>query len=482
MNCNSTYVTTTIPFVNARPHVGFALELVQADAIARYHRLTGCRTRLQTGTDEHAFKNVLAARQSGVTTEALVDHNAAHFRRLCAALDISHDRFIRTTEPAHKSAVTAFWQRLQPDDLYVKRYAGLYCVGCEDFYLEKDLVDGNCPDHETAPVVVEEENYFFRLSAYQERLERLLVSDELSVVPRTRRNEVLQFVRSGLRDISVSRAARRSGGWGIPVPGDPSQVVYVWIDALINYLSGLGFPDDEAWKDVWSESSAKIHLLGKNVWKFHAVYWPALLLSAGLPLPDTIAVHGFLTHNGRKISKSLGNSSDPVEYVAEFGSDAVRYYLLRYVRPFEDGDFSEERLHTAYDGLANGLGNLHSRLTALCDKTEHRAPDDLACSPAPPAGVHAAVQRLEFDTALELLWSCIRAVNQDIERQAPWSLIRSNVDGPLRDHLNDWLRQLYAVAYWLGPFLPDASEKIKAGLSAGRVRKAQPLFPRRVSR
>jgi methionyl-tRNA synthetase len=208
MNCNSIYVTTTIPFVNARPHVGFALELVQADAIARYHRLMGCSTRLQTGTDEHAFKNVLAARQSGVTTEALVDHNAAHFRRLCAALDISHDRFIRTTEPAHKSAVAAFWRLLRSEDLYVKRYAGLYSVGCEDFYLEKDLVDGNCPDHETAPVVVEEENYFFRLSAYQERLERLLVSGELSVVPRSRRNECSS---SCGRVCATSASAERRG-------------------------------------------------------------------------------------------------------------------------------------------------------------------------------------------------------------------------------------------------------------------------------
>jgi methionyl-tRNA synthetase len=474
---NTTYVTSTIPFVNARPHVGFALELVQADTLARYYRLLGRHVRFQTGTDEHAFKNVMAAREQGISTEQFVNGNSKNFRHLCDELAVSHDRFIRTTEQAHKTAVRTFWKQLRPEDIYRKQYTGLYCIGCEDFYLEKDLVNGVCPDHGSAPVVVEEENYFFRLSAYQQRLENLLISGKLSIVPESRYNEVLQFVRSGLRDISVSRAAHRSGGWGISVPDDTSQVIYVWIDALINYLSGLGFGGGVKWQQVWNEDTDKIHVIGKNVWKFHAVYWPALLLSAGIQVPDKIVVHGFLTQNGQKISKSLGNSIDPGEYVRRFGSDAVRYYLLRYVRPFTDGDFSEERLSAAYDGLANGLGNLCSRLTALCECSEYGA-FERPCDPRAPEGFHSALERFEFDTGLELLEKDVHEVNQDIEHLAPWSLIRDGAGDQVRAAIAQWLGRLYDVAHWVGPFLPQTSAKIKSAVSAERVRKVEPLFPR----
>ncbi len=476
MRNNATYVTSTIPFVNARPHVGFALELVQADAFARYNRVLQRRVRFQTGTDEHAFKNVIAAREQGISTDRFVARNSQHFRRLCEQLNISHDRFLRTTERVHKNAVGDFWQRLRSEDLYRKRYSGLYCVGCEDFYLEKDLVNGECRDHGSAPVVVREENYFFRLSAYQRRLEDLLTSGKLSIVPESRYNEVLQFVRSGLHDISVSRAARRSGGWGVEVPDDPSQVVYVWIDALINYLSGLGFGNGVEWQRVWNEDTEKIHVIGKNVWKFHAVYWPALLLSAGIQIPDKIVVHGFLTQNGQKISKSLGNGIDPGEYVSRFGSDPVRYYLLRCVRPFSDGDFSEVRLSASYDGLANGLGNLCSRLTALCERSGYGAYEARAALKA-PEGFHAALERFEFDTGLQLLEAHVREINQDIEQRAPWSLVGTEGADRLRADLTDWLGKLYSLAHWFGPFLPQASEEIKAALAAGQVRKMKPLFP-----
>jgi hypothetical protein len=308
-----TYVTTSIPYVNAPPHVGHALELVQADAVARYNRLIGRQTVFQTGTDENAFKNVDAARKRGVPTQQLVDENSGAFRRLCEALGISNDHFIRTTEDAHRRGVVEFWRRLAPGDVYKAKYRGLYCTGCEDFYLEKDLVRGVCPDHGRPPSVIEEENYFFRLSTYQDRISELLESDRLRVVPASRRNEALAFVKRGLRDFSISRDAARAGGWGIPVPGDPAQVIYVWVDALINYVSGPGFGTDERWREVWNERSRKVHVIGKNVWKFHAVYWPALLLSAGLPLPDEVVVHGFVTVDGQKIGKSLGNAVDPLQ-------------------------------------------------------------------------------------------------------------------------------------------------------------------------
>ncbi|KKK98712.1 hypothetical protein LCGC14_2640010, partial [marine sediment metagenome] len=264
------YVTTSIPYVNAVPHVGFALELVQADAVARFGRLCGREVRFQTGTDENAIKNVLAAAELGLTTQQLVDRNSARYRELLTALNISADGFIRTTDDRHRRGVHALWRSLRDGDVYGKAYRGLYCTGCEDFYLARDLARGACPEHGTEPVEVAEENYFFRLSAYQGRIEELLETGRLRVVPETRRNEVLSFVRRGLADISISRPASRTGGWGLPVPDDPTQVIYVWIDALINYVSGLGFGDGDDWRAWWGEGAEKVHVIGKNVWKFHA--------------------------------------------------------------------------------------------------------------------------------------------------------------------------------------------------------------------
>jgi methionyl-tRNA synthetase len=276
------YITTTIPYVNAHPHVGFALELAQADAIARYHRLCGKEVRFQTGTDENAFKNVTAAREHGLETKTFVDANARRFRELSEALGVSHDEFVRTTEKRHALAVSRLWTSLRPSDVFRRRYDGLYCAGCEDFLFARDLVEGRCPDHDVSPRPVVEENWFFRLSAYQIQLDALIAEGRLRIVPDSRRNEVLAFIRRGLDDISISRNAERAGGWGIAVPGDPTQVIYVWIDALANYLTGLGYGQSSEWLRFWGAGTRKVHILGKNVWKFHAIYWPALLLSAGL--------------------------------------------------------------------------------------------------------------------------------------------------------------------------------------------------------
>jgi len=473
-----TYITTAIPYVNGRPHIGFALELVQADVIARYNRLIGITTQLQTGTDENAFKNVLTACQLGITTEELVKQNAGLFRDFAEVLNISFDNFVRTTEQAHTRGATLLWKRLQPEDVYKKNYTGLYCTGCEDFYLERDLLNGCCPDHGTPPIEVQETNYFFRLSAYQERLEQLLSSNIVKVIPVTRKNEVLSFIRRGLQDFSISRAVERSDGWGIPVPGDPSQIIYVWIDALTNYISGLGYGTSDSWKQFWNESSSKIHVIGKNVWKFHAIYWPALLLSAGLPLPNEIVVHGFLTENGHKISKSLGNTIDPFESVDRFGTDAVRYYLLRAVSPFNDGDFSDERLIQIYNSdLANGLGNLVSRVTSLCEKSDFGRYQD-AKVPDGPKGYHDALRNYEFDKATGILWRTITELNRDIDKSKPWESLNTNRGEVLKIQLSGWLEGIRQVAYWLKPFLPAASEKILAILSHDRIKAYGSLFPR----
>lgn len=472
------YITTAIPYVNGRPHIGFALESVQADVIARYNRLIGIDTRLQTGTDENAFKNVITARHLGITTEELVKQNAGLFYDLAEALNISFDNFVRTTDQQHTKGATFLWKQFRPEDIYKKNYTGLYCSGCEDFYLERDLVNGCCPDHGTPPVEVQETNYFFRLSAYQERLEQLLNNDTIKVIPLTRKNEVLSFIRSGLQDFSISRATERSDGWGIVVPGDPSQIIYVWIDALTNYISGLGYGTSDRWTQFWNENSSKIHVIGKNVWKFHAVYWPALLLSAGLPLPNEIVVHGFLTENGCKISKSRGSTIDPLELICKFGADAVRYYLLGEVSPFNDGDFSTERFQNIYETrLANNLGNLVSRLTSLCKKANYAHYNGVLVSKAPD-GYHEAFKNYEFDKALKLLWQIVTELNQDIDSFKPWDLLKDKNLEAVRNALSRWLQKIQKITYWLVPFLPETSVRIQSILTQDPIKPSAPLFPK----
>lgn len=407
-----------------------------------------------------------------------MNRNSSVFHELSEVLDISADDFIRTTDERHIRGVHEFWRRLRPEDVYKTAYTGLYCVGCEDFLTERDLVDGLCPDHAKAPVEVREEDYFFRLSAYQARIEELLASGSLRVVPEERRNEVLSFVRQGLQDISISRASERSSGWGIPVPGDPSQVIYVWIDALINYISGLGFGSRPDWDRYWNADSTRVHVIGKNVWKFHAVYWPALLLSAGLPLPDEIVVHGFLTEHGRKISKSLGNAIDPFDCARQVGVDGLRYYLLRAVNPFVDGDFSAERLKEVYNAdLANGLGNLVSRLTKLCEKAGYGAYRHNGM-PDAPTGYHEALAGYEFDRAIGAVWSLVDGVNQSIQRLEPWKLIKTHHAQIVKPHLTAWLHEVYRIAYWIAPFLPRTARAILEALSHEPITQCPPIFPR----
>ena len=468
------YITTSIPYVNGPPHIGHALELVQADAIARYQRLTGNATVLQTGTDENAFKNVLAARTQGVSVQSLVDRNSQRFLELTQALAIAADTFIRTTELRHRQGVTAFWRRLRRDDLFKQQYTGLYCTGCEDFLLERDLVQGTCTEHLTEPETVAEENYFFRLSSYQTVLEEAIQGERIKIVPETRKNEVLSFIRRGLQDISVSRDTSRMAGWGIPVPGDDRQTIYVWIDALINYITGQGFGSGEAWRRVWNSDTKKIHVIGKNVWKFHAVYWPALLLSAGLPLPDEIVVHGFLTVEGTKISKSLANVIDPFTCIDRYGAEAVRYSLLT-LSPFADGDYSKRYLRQRYQAdLANGIGNLATRITALCQQARLNGLES-AATPEPPPNFAKHMADYRIDRALSALWTLVTEINQGIESVRPWEQIQSPATAR---SLDKWVHGLGEFAYWVQPVLPTTGGRILQGLSKPRIARLSPLFPR----
>jgi methionyl-tRNA synthetase len=360
------YITTSIPYVNAPPHIGHALEFLQADVLARKQRIDGNDVFFLTGTDEHGAKICRAAEEAGKEPQAFVDTQVQQFDRLLQVLSISHDGTIRTSDKQnHWPGAQEMWHRINANgDIYKDMYKGLYCVGHEAFVTEKDLKDGVCEDHGKKPEKIEEENYFFRLSEYGEEIRNQIERGDLAIVPKKRANEVLSFLAEGAQDISFSRPAKDIP-WGIPVPGDNSQTMYVWCDALSNYISALGFgtKSDEMFKTYWP---ADIHVIGKDIARFHAVIWPAMLLSAGLPLPKRIFVHGHIHSGGKKMSKSIGNVIDPFALVDRYGSEAVRYILLGNVSTFEDSDLTLERIGDMYTAhLANGLGNLVSRTTAM---------------------------------------------------------------------------------------------------------------------
>ncbi len=467
------YITTSIPYTNAPPHIGHVFEFIQADVVARYHRYLGEDVYFLTGSDEHGLKTKRAAEAVGKTPEEFADEISQKFRDLKGLLNLSTNDFIRTTDlDRHEPAVKKLWKALQENgDLYKKKFKGFYCAGCEAFKTQKEIVDGKCVIHQKPVEEIEEENYFFKLSKYLPEIKKLLQKNVIKIIPESKKNEILGMIENGLDDVSFSRDKDKY--WGFSVPGDDSQVIYVWADALPNYISAIGYEDDQKkFKKYWP---ADVHCIGKDIVKFHSLYWPAMLLSLGLELPKSIFVHGFINMGGHKMSKSLGNVVDPLELVKKYGINAVRYFFLREILPTEDGDFTYEKFEQRYNSdLAGGIGNLLARTVTLAAKENFK-------EKKPSAKIKKEViiiekickkylEEFKFNESLKSIWELISFCDKYINAEKPWEGKESS-----SQVISDILFALDKISDLLLPFLPDTSEKIKKVIE---TKKSEILFPR----
>lgn len=469
----SYYLTSAIPYVNAKPHIGHALEFLHVDAIARYHKLLGQNVCTLTGSDENAIKNVQSAQKEGKDVQAFIDGNALLFKDLAQKLNVHFDIFQKgSNAKTHYVSSQKLWQLCtDKGDIYKKTYSGLYCVGCETFYTQDELNEqGECFEHPGKKLeLVTEENYFFKLSSYQKKLIDLISSDKLSIIPLTRKNEILAFLQKPLQDISISRTNERAKNWGVPVPGDNKQRMYVWFDALNIYQSGIGFGwDDQLYKKWWP---ADLHVIGKGIIRFHAIYWPAFLMSAGLELPKQIMAHGYITINGQKMSKTIGNVIDPLAVIDKYGIDALRYYLLREIPTLGDGDYSENRMKELYQSdLVNELGNLIVRLTNMAEKDSLIGQENTYVFDVQFKELFDSYQ---LSNALSYVWTKIKHLNKSIDDFAPWKKSAEM----RKDFLMDSLDQLRNIGFHLSPFLPITADLI-AKHTQGQIVKAPIIFPR----
>ncbi len=459
------YITTTLPYVNAEPHIGFALEIIQADVLARYFRekLGAENVFFSTGSDEHGQKIFEAAQKEGKDTQEYVDFYAGKFEELKKALNLSYDTFVRTTDEHHVVAAQEMWRRCeQSGDIYEKEFEGLYCVGCERYLTERDLVEGKCAIHLTAPQLLKEKNWFFRFSKYQDKILDYLGNPQ-SILPDWRREEAINFVKEGLEDFSISREKARLA-WGIPVPGDDTQVMYVWFDALTNYISTLGWPEGGNFEKFWHEGHT-LQLAGKDQVRFQSLMWQAMLFSAGIKNTDQVFYHGFINSGGQKMSKSLGNVVKPFEIVEKYGTDALRYFLCREISTFEDTDFTLKRMQEAYNGnLANGLGNLTSRIMKLAE----------TILPSPVSVKHSVLdnsylEKFEIQKAINQIWEKIGELDREIQEKKPWES---------KDHgvISGLVEKLSHIAISLTPFMPETSAKIIQAIADNKLSTS--LFPR----
>ncbi|MFT5179797.1 MAG: methionyl-tRNA synthetase [Candidatus Paceibacteria bacterium] len=468
------YITTTLPYVNSKPHIGFALEVVRADTVARYKRLQNFDVFFNTGTDEHGVKIHQRAEEEGIDTQAFVDGNAEHFKSLKETLNLSYDKFIRTTDEDHKKAAQEFWKLCDKNGyIYKKKYKGLYCKGCEMFITDKDLVDEYCPHHPgTKPEEVEEENYFFKYSEFGKELLSRYESDEIKVVPEFRLNELTSLIEQGLEDFSISRLKDKMP-WGVSVPGDDEHVMYVWFDALVNYISTLGWPEGD-FEKYWV-GGTPVQYCGKDNVIHQASRWQAMLLSVGLPTTNTVIVNGFVTSDGVKMSKSIGNVINPVDIVNEYGTDAMRYYLIREIHPYEDSGFTTSRFKEAYNAnLANGIGNLTNRILKMSEDNL----DGVEVKDVPfPSEYTKAFDEFNLQKVGDFVWKKIGDLDQKIQDEEPFKVIKEDEEKG-KEIIKGLVQGLYEVALLLEPILPETSLKIRAGIKENKKPEV-PLFFRK---
>jgi len=476
---NKFYITTTLPYVNADPHIGFAAEIIKADVIARYRVQKGEVVFFSTGTDEHGLKIYNKALEKGLEPQAYCDEYAAKFENLRKSLNLSYNSFIRTTDQSHIAAAQEFWRRCQDNgDIYKKNYQVKYCVGCELEKTESELLNDRCPIHPNLELeLINEENYFFRWSAYGEKLLKLYRDNPALVLPAHRLNEIKEFVKRGLQDFSISRLKSKMP-WGVAVPDDDKHVMYVWFDALVNYISALGWPkNDKKFKEFWPG----LQVAGKDNLRQQSAMWQAMLMSAGLPTSRQILIFGFITVNGQKMSKSLGNVIDPYELVKKYGADALRYYFLSEIVPFEDGDFSYEKFEIKYNAdLANGLGNLVARVANLLEKNSLALKLKICHDKKIIREYSDTMDAFKFDEALKLLWRKLREADEILSKQKPWQLDSATSSGrvKIKKILKPIAQEILNGADLLRPFMPASAEKIIKQFSAKQIKKGEPLFPR----
>ena len=492
MSKKAFYITTTIPYVNADPHIGFALELVQSDAIARYQRLIGSDVFFSTGTDEHGQKIWEASQKEGKNIQSYVDYYAQKYLDLKNLLNLSNDNFIRTTSEGHIKAAQEMWRLCDvKGDIYKKKYKGLYCVGCEKFLTDKDLVEGKCPIHPTkTPEVVEEENYFFRLGNYRKQLLEYL-SAEKSIIPEWRRKEAIDFVQGEMDDFSISRNKKRFS-WGVEIPGDNEQVMYVWFDALVNYISTLGWfgispsplqgegrGEVNNFEKFWVNGDT-VQTAGKDMVKFQSVMWQGMLMSAGLPTTNSIVYHGFITgEGGIKMSKSIGNVINPGDIVKEYGTDALRYFLLREISSFEDSPFTMERFKDAYNaGLANGLGNLASRILTLSEKYLEKCPEIPQSLPQSDFAEYGGFfEKFDIKQATDCVWNKIGELDKFIQETEPIKIVKVD-EKKGKELISDMVVRLYEIARMLNPIMPETNILLKKLIKENK-KPEKPLFMRK---
>ena len=471
------YITTTAPYVNSKPHLGFALEIVQADAIARYHTLLGEDVFFNFGTDEHGKKIYQKAVGEKKDPQKYTDEYAAKFDGLKVALNLSYNNFTRTTDPHHKKAAQEIWKRCL-DNGYIQKgvYKAKYCIGCELEKQDSDLENGKCPIHPNLEIeLIEEENYFFKFSKFEDKLLTLYKNYSDFVIPKHRLKEITNFVGSGLEDFSISRLKEKMP-WGVAVPGDNKHVMFVWFDALTYYISALGWPEDaEKFEEYWgtTDHPKALQVAGKDNLRQQSAMWQAMLMAADLPPSRQIFIHGFITSGGEKMSKSLGNVIDPIEYIEKYGTDALRYYLLAKISPTEDSGFTKEKFEEVYNAdLANGLGNLVARVAKLCEKV---GVGKIKSAPVNDPTVQKAIEGFEFDKTMLNIWSQIKTTDQLINNEEPWKI---EEEEKLKERLETYSENILNIAYNLKPFLPETAEKIEKQFKGPKIKSAPPLFPR----